>query len=82
MAQLASTQNQFMIETRRSLQNHYTQLRSLEILISQLANLFSNRQKGNLPSTSKVNPMKWGKEHCKTITLRSGKSLEKPVKVE
>ena len=32
-----------------------------------------------MPSTSEVNPRREGKEHCKAITLRSRKSLEKSI---
>ena len=45
--------------------------------MGQMATLFSERQQGNLPSTFVVNPRREGKEHCKAITLRSGKTLEK-----
>ena len=41
-----------------------------------MASLFNKRQKGNLPSTSEVNPRRDGKEHYKAITLRSGKTVE------
>ena len=44
-----------------------------------MASLFNERQQGNFPSTSEVNPKRDGKEHCKAITLRSGKTGEKPV---
>ena len=42
-----------------------------------MASLFSERQQGNLPSASDVNPRRYGKEHCKAIALRSGKTTEK-----
>ena len=44
-----------------------------------MASLFNERQQDNLPSTSEVNPRREGKEHCKAITLRNGKTLEKSV---
>ena len=47
-----------------------------------MANMFSKRQQGNLPSTSEMNPKRDGKEHCKAITLRTGKELETPVRIE
>ena len=71
-----------MNETRTSLQNQSAQIRSLEVQISQMANMFSKRQQGNLPSTSKMNPKRDVKEHCKAITLRTGKELETPVRIE
>ena len=56
-----------MVETRSS-------IRSLETQIGQLATLMANRAKGDLPSTTEVNP----KENCKAITLRKGKKYEGP----
>ena len=44
-----------------------------------MTSLFNERQQGNFPSTSKVNPIRDGKEHCKAITLRSEKTVERPV---
>ena len=61
------TMNQFMAEIRSS-------IRSLETQIGQLATLMANRAKGDLPSTTEVNP----KENCKAITLRNGKNYEGP----
>ena len=50
--------------------------------MGQMASLLSERQHGNLPSTSEVNPRREGNEHCKAITLRSGKTLEKLVEAQ
>ena len=36
------------------------------------------RAQGSLPSTSEENPMRDGKEHCKAITLRSGREIAAP----
>ena len=36
------------------------------------------RPQGSLPSTSEVNPKGEGKEHCKAITLRSGREVAAP----
>ena len=44
--------------------------------------LLSERQQGNLPSTSEVNPRREGKEHCKAVTLRSGKTLKQSVEAQ
>ncbi|XP_039129088.1 uncharacterized protein LOC120265278 [Dioscorea cayenensis subsp. rotundata] len=76
MAQLATTQTQFMNETRTSLQNQSAQIRNLEVQLSQMAGMLTERQQGNLPSTSEANPRKSGNEQCSTITLRSGKELK------
>ena len=47
-----------------------------------MASLLCERLQGNLPSTSKVNPRREGKEHCKVVTLRSGKTLEQSVEAK
>ena len=44
--------------------------------MGQMASMFRDRQQGNLLSTSEVNPMRDGKEHCKAITLRRRKLVE------
>ena len=74
---MLQSQNKFENETRTSLNNQAAQLKNLEVQMGQMATLFSERQQGNLPSTSEVNPRREGKERCKAITLRSGKTLEK-----
>ena len=50
--------------------------------MGQMASLLSERQHGNLPSTSEVNPRTKGKKHCKAVTLRSGKTLEQSVEAQ
>ena len=64
---------------RASLNNQATQLRNLEVQMDQMASLFNERQQGNLPSTSEVNPRRDENEHCKAITLRSGKMVEATI---
>ena len=44
--------------------------------MGQMASLLNERQHDNLSSTMEVNPRRKGIEHCKAITLRSGKELE------
>ena len=73
------SQHQFENETRTSLNNQAAQLRNLEVQMGQMASLFNERQQGNLPSTSEVNPRRDGKEHHKAITLRSGKTVETTI---
>ncbi|XP_039132333.1 uncharacterized protein LOC120269114 [Dioscorea cayenensis subsp. rotundata] len=80
MTQLATTQTQFMNETRTSLQNQSAQIRNLEVQLSQMASMLTERQQGNLPSTSEANPRKSGNEQCSAIILRSGKELKMPEK--
>ena len=47
--------------------------------MGQMASLFNERQQGNLPSTAEVNPGRDDNEHCKAITLRNGKIVDRPV---
>ena len=49
--------------------------------MGQMASLLSEGQQG-IPSTSEVNPRKEGKEHCKAVTLRSGKTLKQSVEAQ
>nr|XP_027124403.1 uncharacterized protein LOC113741122 [Coffea arabica] len=51
-----------------------TMYRNVEVQIGQIASSLNNRNQGELPSKTEVNP----KEHVKAITLRSGKQLEDP----
>ena len=76
---LRKSQAQFVNEIRTSLTNQAAQLRNLEVQMGHMASLFNERQQGNFLSTSKVNPIRDGKEHCKAITLRSGKIVERLV---
>ena len=74
--ELIKSQAQFVNEVRTSLTNQAAKLRNLEVQMGQMASLFNERQQGNFPSTSEVNPRRDGKEHFKAITLRSGKTVE------
>ena len=76
---LMKSHDKFENETRTSLNNQVAQLRNLEVQMGQMASLLSERQQGNFPSTSEVNPRREGKEHCKAVTLRSGRTLEQLV---
>ena len=64
---------------RTSINNQVAQLRNLEVQMGPMDSLFNERQQANLPSTSKANPMRDGKEHNKAITLRSGKMVETTI---
>ena len=46
--------------------------------MGQMVTMLTKRPQGALPSTSKVNPRREGKEHCKAITLRSGREVATP----
>ena len=52
--------------------------RNVKVQIGQIANSINNRNQGELPSKTEVNPG----EHVKVITLHSGKQLEDPPVVE
>ena len=79
---MMKSHDKFEIETRTSLNNQAVELRNLEVQRGQRASLLSERQQENLPSTSEVNPRREGKEHCKALTLRSGKALEQSVEAQ
>ncbi|XP_062080623.1 uncharacterized protein LOC133785396 [Humulus lupulus] len=57
------------------IQSQAASLRNLETQLGQLANELRNRPQGTLPNDTE-NPRNDGKEHCKAVTLRSGKNLE------
>ncbi|XP_024022668.1 uncharacterized protein LOC112091966 [Morus notabilis] len=75
VAQMASNTNQLITETRTQLQSQAASIRNLEMQVGQLANSMNNRSQGVLPSNTENNPRRDDKEHCKAITLRSGKEL-------
>ena len=79
---MMKSHDKFENETTTSLNNQATQLRNLEVQMGQMASLLSERQHGNLPSTSEVNPRREGKEHCKDVTLGSGKIMEQSVEAQ
>ncbi|XP_070011091.1 uncharacterized protein [Nicotiana sylvestris] len=60
--------------TDEKMESQNSSLKNLEIQLSQLAALVSEKIQGPLPSNTEKNP----KEHLKAITLRSGKELDEP----
>ncbi|XP_070009972.1 uncharacterized protein [Nicotiana sylvestris] len=60
--------------TDENMARQNSSLKNLEIQLSQLAALVSEKIQGPSPSNIEKNP----KEHLKAITLRSGKELDKP----
>ena len=76
---MMKSHEKFENEIRTSLNNQAAQLQNLEVQMGQMASLLSERQHENLLSTSKVNPRREGKEHCKVVTLRSDNTLEQLV---
>ena len=79
---MMESHDKFENETRTSLNNQTAQLRNLEAQMSQMALFLSERQHENLPSTSEVKPRREEKEHCKSVNLRSGKTLEQLVEAQ
>ncbi|XP_060959081.1 uncharacterized protein LOC133030366 [Cannabis sativa] len=75
---LESLMRDYMANNDAVIQSLAASLRNLEVQLGQLANDLKNRQQGTLPSDTK-NPRRDGKEHCKAVTLRSGKILESNV---
>ncbi|XP_040960204.1 uncharacterized protein [Gossypium hirsutum] len=57
-------------------QGNSSSIQALEAQLGQLASNLSTRPPSSLPCDTE-NPSSWGKEHCKAITLRSGKQTEK-----
>ena len=72
MQYLITTTQTFMTTTNTNLKNQVAAIHNLEVQMSQIFSLLSNRPQGSLPSNTEVNP----KEHIKAITLRSEKVLE------
>ena len=79
---MMKSHDKFENETRMSLNNEEAQLRNLEVQMGQMASLLCERQQGNFPSTSEVNPRREGKEHYKVVTLRCGRTLEQSVEAQ
>ena len=71
MQQLAATTQTFMTITDTNLKNKTAAIHNLEVQMSQIFSLLSNRPQGSLPSNTEVNL----KERVKAITLRSEKVL-------
>ncbi|XP_019253793.1 PREDICTED: uncharacterized protein LOC109232477 [Nicotiana attenuata] len=60
--------------TDEKMESQNSALKNLEIQLSQLATLVSEKIQGPLPSNTEKNP----KEHLKAIALRSGTTLDEP----
>ncbi|XP_061350298.1 uncharacterized protein LOC133295475 [Gastrolobium bilobum] len=65
----------FMQKTRAAHRNQEASIRNLEIQIGQLSKQFSERAQGTFPSNTIVNP----REHCNSITTRSGTEKKKAL---
>ncbi|KAM6589718.1 hypothetical protein CsatA_012323 [Cannabis sativa] len=75
---LESLMRDYMAKNDAVIQSQAASLRNLEVQLGQLANDLKNRPQGTLPSDTE-NPRRDGKEHCKVVTLRSGKIIESNV---
>ena len=62
------------------LQDQAASLKNLEVHVGQIASALSQHPQGTLPSKTEVDPVKQreGKEHVRSITLRSGRELDEP----
>ncbi|KAL5545312.1 hypothetical protein UlMin_009096 [Ulmus minor] len=74
---MESLLKEYMARNDAVIQSQAASLRNLENQVGQLANELKNRPPGTLPSNIE-SPKRDGKEHCKAITLRGGKTLEAP----
>ncbi|XP_062114007.1 uncharacterized protein LOC133825020 [Humulus lupulus] len=72
---LESLMKEYMAKNDVVIQSQAASLRNLEIQMGQLANELRNIPQGTLPSDTK-NSRRDGKEHCKAVTLRTGKNME------
>ncbi|XP_062104029.1 uncharacterized protein LOC133815176 [Humulus lupulus] len=66
---------EYIVKNEAMIQSQAASLRNLENQVGQLANELRNRPHGTLPSDTE-NPRNASNEHCKAVTLRSGKELE------
>ncbi|XP_062100510.1 uncharacterized protein LOC133806424 [Humulus lupulus] len=66
---------EYIVKNEDMIQSQAASLRNLANQDVKLANEHRNRPHGSLPSDTE-NPINGGKEHCKFVTLRSGKELE------
>ena len=71
MQQLTATAKTFKTTTNTNLKNQAAAIHNLEVQMSQIFSLLSNRPQGSLPSNTEIN----SKEHVKAIMLRSKKVL-------
>ena len=65
---------QYIQKTDVVIQNNSASICNLEVQIGQLSSMLTERPAGTLPSNTITNP----KEHVKAISLRSGRTYEKP----
>ncbi|KAH9763243.1 hypothetical protein KPL70_001093 [Citrus sinensis] len=71
---------EYIAKNEAIVQSQAVSLRNLENQIGQLATVMSSRTQGSLPSNTEDHRRE-SKEHCKVISLRSGKHVDIPVEV-
>ncbi|KAH9697048.1 hypothetical protein KPL71_023441 [Citrus sinensis] len=69
---------EYIAKNEAIVQSQAVSLRNLENQMGQLATTMSSRTQGSLPSNTE-DPRGESKEHCKVISLRSGKTVDIPV---
>ncbi|XP_062085843.1 uncharacterized protein LOC133791950 [Humulus lupulus] len=70
---LENLMRDYMAKNDAVIQSQAASLQNLEIQLGHLANDLKNRPQGSLPSDTEN--LRDGKEQCKVVTLRNGKSL-------
>ena len=71
---------EYIAKNEAIVQNQAVSLRNLENQMGQLATTMSSRTQGSLPNNTEDHRRE-SKEHCKVISLRSGKHVDIPVEV-
>ncbi|KAH9779814.1 hypothetical protein KPL71_007852 [Citrus sinensis] len=71
---------EYIAKNEAIVQSQVVSLRNLENQMGQLATAMSSRTQGSLPSNTE-DPRRESKEHCKVISLRSGKNVDISVEV-
>ncbi|XP_024035580.1 uncharacterized protein LOC112096382 [Citrus clementina] len=69
---------EYIAKNEAIVQSQVVSLRNLENQMGQLATAMSSRTQGSLP-TNTEDPRRERKEHCKVISLRSGKNVDIPT---
>lgn len=67
---------QYMAKTDSLIHSQAASFRNFETQVEQLGSSINNKALGTLPSDTKANPKREGKEQDKAITLRNGKEIE------
>lgn len=71
----------YIAQTETRMNSMEVSMRNLEKQVGKLAITINKHPQGTLPSDTKSNPMREGKEYCETITLQSGEELQGTVEI-